>query len=216
MFYMPNERSNEDWLRELTSTGEVHEQAIEDLRSIILSGLPYGLSRWLQASDPRFETLISEVTQETLVRVLDRLDSFEGRSHFTTWVYTIAIRLALSELRKARWREVSLDEILEENPSFFSGASSSLTAAPENPEKFSEKAGLIERIEHIIQEELSEKQRAALIAVGIKGIPMEVVASQLDTNRNALYKLLHDARVRLKKRLEADGLSVGDILATFE
>jgi hypothetical protein len=34
-------------------------------------------------------------------------------------------------------------------------------------------------------------------------------------NRNALYKLIHDARLRLKRRLEADGLTIQQLLATF-
>lgn len=44
-------------------------------------------------------------TQETLLRVLDQLDTFEGRSLFTTWVHKIAIRIALTELRRKRWRD---------------------------------------------------------------------------------------------------------------
>ena len=72
------------------------------------------------------------------------------------------------------------------------------------------------RIERIIQEELTEKQRAALVALAVKDMPMEVVAEQLGTNRNALYKLLHDARLRLKQRMEAEGLMPEDVLASFE
>jgi RNA polymerase sigma-70 factor (ECF subfamily) len=44
---------------------------------------------------------------------------------------------------------------------------------------------------------------------------MDEVAQQLGTNRNALYKLLHDARLRLQKRLAAEGLSPKDLLALF-
>jgi RNA polymerase sigma-70 factor (ECF subfamily) len=38
----------------------------------------------------------------------------------------------------------------------------------------------------------------------------------MGTNRNALYKLLHDARQRMKARLEEEGLSPEDVLAAFE
>jgi RNA polymerase sigma-70 factor (ECF subfamily) len=213
---MPAERTNEEWLRDLSSTGPAQQQALEDLRNIILSSLRYGLARWLEPGDPRFEPLATEVAQEALLRILDRLDSFEGRSKFTTWVYTIAVRLGLSELRKARWREVSLDNILEENPNFFPAAAGEVHFQGDNPEIYTEKLDLMQHIERVIAEELTEKQRTALIALGIKGMSMEAVAEQMGTNRNALYKLMHDARVRLKKRLAAEGMLSEDILATFE
>lgn len=213
---MSTERSNEKWIEDLKSEGAAQQQALEDLRVIIVSSLRYGLSRWLQPTDPRFEPLATEVAQEALLRVLDRLDTFEGRSKFTTWVYTIAVRLGLSELRKARWREVSLDHILEENPNYFPPESGGYHFEGENPEAYAEKIDLVKHIERVIAEELTEKQRTALIALGIKGMPMEVVAEQMGTNRNALYKLMHDARMRLKKRLAAEGLLADDILATFE
>jgi hypothetical protein len=37
----------------------------------------------------------------------------------------------------------------------------------------------------------------------------------MGSNRNALYKLLHDARQRLKKKLEAEGLSAQEVLEEF-
>jgi RNA polymerase sigma-70 factor (ECF subfamily) len=44
---------------------------------------------------------------------------------------------------------------------------------------------------------------------------MEEAARRLGTNRNALYKMLHDARLRIKKRLAAEGLSPEDVLAAM-
>jgi uncharacterized protein YoaH (UPF0181 family) len=38
----------------------------------------------------------------------------------------------------------------------------------------------------------------------------------MGTNRNALYKLIHDGRQRLKRRMMAEGVSVGEALAAFE
>ena len=48
------------------------------------------------------------------------------------------------------------------------------------------------------------------------GMPTEEVARRMDTNRNALYKLMHDARRRLKQRMEAEGVSLEEALAAFE
>jgi len=67
-----------------------------------------------------------------------------------------------------------------------------------------------------MMEELTDKQLRAMTAVGLKGMPLAEAARQLGTDRNALYKLLHDARLRLKRRLAREGLTAGDLLAAFE
>ena len=53
---------------------------------------------------------------------------------------------------------------------------------------------MLERVRRIIDEELTERQRQALLLLGVQDMPMEEAARKLKTNRNALYKLLHDAR----------------------
>ncbi len=73
---------------------------------------------------------------------------------------------------------------------------------------------LLERVSRLIAEELTERQRTALMAV-MHGMPLQEVAQRLGTNRNALYKLLHDARQQLQKRMRREGLSPEEILATF-
>ena len=55
-----------------------------------------------------------------------------------------------------------------------------------------------------------------MIAVRIHGMPIEEAARKMDMTRNALYKLLHDARLRLKKRMEEEGITADDVLAVFE
>src|ERR1041384_278088 len=106
-------RTNEAWLTDLATPGPKREVALEDLRDIIQKGLPYALSRWLSPDEPQFTSLVEEVTQETLLRVLDQLNTFEGRSQFTTWVHKIVVRIALTELRRKRWRDSALDELVE-------------------------------------------------------------------------------------------------------
>jgi RNA polymerase sigma-70 factor (ECF subfamily) len=70
-------------------------------------------------------------------------------------------------------------------------------------------------LQRLIQEKLTERQRQAMIAVRMHGVPLEEVALRMDTNRNSLYKLLHDARQRLQKEMLAEGLSPEELLATF-
>jgi RNA polymerase sigma-70 factor (ECF subfamily) len=207
-------RSNDQWITDLRSRGSAQDAALADLHRIILAGLPYALSTWLSADDPRFQPLADEVAQETLLRVLNHLETFEGRSQFTTWVHKIAVRVALTELRRKRWENLSLDELVEKEAS--PPPARLMADSTPGPESVVEGGDVLERLRRVIAEELTEKQRQAMIAVAIQGMPLEEVARRMGTNRNALYKLIHDTRLRLKRRLALEGLSVEDVLAIFE
>ncbi|MEW6086570.1 MAG: sigma-70 family RNA polymerase sigma factor [Chloroflexota bacterium] len=207
-------RTNEQWIAELKGAGPMRESALEDLRAIIQKGLPYALSRWLSPDQPQFNSLVDEVTQETLLRVLDQLDTFEGRSQFTTWVHKIAVRIALTELRRKRWRDSSLDELTENEDA--PPPPGLLADSHAGPETSAERADMLARVRRIIEEELTDRQREALVLLGVRDMPMEDAARKLKTNRNALYKLLHDARVRLKSRLSREDIAPHEVLALFE
>lgn len=211
---MASTRTNSEWIDDLKSDGLEMEEALKDLRSVIMRGLPYALSNWLSPSDPQFDDLIEEVAQETLLRVLSHMDTFEGRSKFTTWVQKIAVRLAITELRRKRWQDTSLDGLLEAEGTSV-GTRLMVDPSP-SPELTTEQSELIDDVQRLIAEELTEKQRKALVAIRIHGMPMEEVAKRMDMSRNALYKLLHDARNKLKKRMEEEGLTPEDVLTSFE
>ncbi|MBE9523892.1 MAG: transposase, partial [Chloroflexi bacterium] len=67
----------------------------------------------------------------------------------------------------------------------------------------------------VIHEDLTDRQRDAILAVMAGGMPLEEVARRMGTNRNALYKLIHDARKHLKQQLLEEGLSMDEILSAF-
>lgn len=208
-----DKRTNEEWLADLRAGGEQQAMALQDLRATILRGLPYAIAGRIAPNSPESEALTEEVVQETLLRVLDNLDSFEGRSQFTTWAHKIAVRAALTELRRVRWREVPLPEMEADDD-----VDASYRETPDKgatPEEQVAQAEMMKRINRIIAEELTDKQRQAMAAI-MEGFPLEEAAQRLDTNRNALYKMLHDARLRLKKRLEKEGLTPQEVLAVFE
>jgi RNA polymerase sigma-70 factor (ECF subfamily) len=207
-------RTNEQWLSELRAGGLPRQAALADLRAEILNGLPYALRDWLSPDNPQFAALAEEVTQETLMRVLKHLDSFEGRSRFTTWAHKIAVRVALTELRRRRWKDISL-ESLTDNAEGGDTPRAIADTAP-GPETVMEQTDLLARVQQIMLEELTDKQMRAMLAVAIQGMPLEEAARRLGTERNALYKLLHDARLRLKRRLAREGLTPGELLAVFE
>ena len=209
-----NRRTNEEWIADLKAGGLRQEEALADLHKLILDGLPYALSRWLPPEDPRFSPFAEEVAQDSLLRVLQRMDSFEGRSQFTTWVHTIAVRVALSELRRMKWQEVSLDALLDGPEQ--EESSHQIEEKGAGIEVVAERDVLLGLLQKIIAEELTEKQRKALVAIAIQGMPMEEVAQQMGMERNALYKLLHDARLSMKKSLLKKGISTSEVLSVFE
>ncbi|MBI5823347.1 MAG: sigma-70 family RNA polymerase sigma factor [Chloroflexi bacterium] len=208
-----DKRTNEEWVSDLRAGGERQAQALEDLRAIILRGLPYAVAGRVAPNSPESEALVEEIVQETLMRVLEYLDTFEGRSQFTTWAHKIAVRAALTELRRVRWREVPLPEMGmgEEGDASYRELSDSQPSAEDQIDR----KDMMKRINRIIMEELTEKQRMAMMAI-MEGFPLEEAAQKLGMNRNALYKLMHDARLRLKKRLEKEGLTPQQVLSVFE
>lgn len=205
-------RTNDQWLADLQASGPPHEAALADLRAELVRGLPYALHPWLAPDHPQFAALAEDVAQETLLRVRQHLRSFAGRSQFTTWAHKIAVRVALTELRRRHWKDVSLEAWLDND----AAEAPALTAPAPSPETAAEQSEMWARVQRLLVEELTAKQRQALMAVGIKGMPLEEAARRLNTERNALYKLLHDARVRLKRRLAREGLTPAEVLALFE
>jgi RNA polymerase sigma-70 factor (ECF subfamily) len=210
------ERTNQEWLAALRGPGR--DQALADLRALLVRGLRYALASWSVVD----EAILEDFAQDALLKILDGLDSFRGESRFTTWAQKIAVRVALTELRRHRWRDVSLDEMTgspDADPS--TGVRrrlllpDTLADPSAGPEQQAIQRTLLSTLRRIIATELTDKQRQALVAVRFHGVPLEEVARRMGTNRNALYKLLHDARQRLKKRMMAEGLSPQDVLAAF-
>ena len=203
------ERSNGEWLADLR--GPERDQALDNLRAILVRGLRYAMADRPSVTEADLEDFV----QDALVKILGALDSFRGESRFTTWAQKIAIRVAFTELRRQRWADVSLQDLA----SRYEGADLTpavLTDPAISPERRTVQQMLLEMVQRLIAEELTERQRQAITAAMIGGMPLDEVARRMDTNRNALYKLIHDARQRLKTRMMEEGLSIEDVLAAFE
>jgi len=199
-------RSNEDWIRDLGDSGLSGDAARRELRIFLVSGLRRAvLSRGASIE------MCEDLAQEALVRIRERLESFRGESRFTTWALSIAMRLAFDELRHQRWKDVSLEAFTED-------ARGPLTFEP-SAEASQEKGILRERVlatlREVIENRLTEKQRSVLVAE-LGGMPHSEIALQLGMKRNALYKLSHDARKRVKSHLEDAGWAGGDVSWVFE
>jgi RNA polymerase sigma-70 factor (ECF subfamily) len=200
------ERTNEQWLAELQ--GSNPDDALADLREVLVRGLRAALGS--HAGD--VEANVEDFAQEALIRIMGNLASFRGESRFTTWANKIAMNLALTELKRRRWRDVSLQDLFARRGAADRGpADHDLT-----PELLAYQNMVLTNLRRMIDEELTDRQREAVVAVILEGMPVAEVARRMGTNQNALYKLLHDARKRLKLRMEAVGLAPQDVLAAFE
>ncbi|MFO7943170.1 MAG: sigma-70 family RNA polymerase sigma factor [Anaerolineales bacterium] len=204
------DRTNHEWLDELR--GPNKDQAIEDLREFLIEGLGYALGDHHREN---MDVLIEDFVQEALIRILDNLDSFRGESKLTTWAQKIALRIAYSEFRRKRWEDVSIERFIpEDSGTDFTPAI--LTDPDPTPEQVTTQDKMIQNIIYRVEEELTDRQRKAIYAVMFGGMPLQEVAKQMGTNRNALYKMIYDARKKLKESLLRDGLTPEEILATFE
>lgn len=207
-------RTNKEWLTHLGSPGPQRENALSDLRDILLRGLRRGLLPRINTNVPEFDTQADDFVQEALLKILDNLDSFAGRAKFTTWAHKIAVSVALTELRRKRWQDTSLDGIMETDDGGIFTPSFAADSAPP-PANVAERADMLRRIQRHIDEDLTDKQRTAVNAAIIQGLSTKQVARDMDMKPNALYKLIHDARLRLKKAMAAEGLTPDDVLAIF-
>lgn len=202
-------RTNEEWLSDLR--GDNKDQAIEDLRRLLKRGLIYALASRIKTD---LEHQVEDFVQDAILRILDKLDTFRGESKFTTWAQKVAVRVAFTEMRRKRWKDVSIEDLLPEDSGDFTPLV--LSDPSPNPERRATQKSLLKMIDQILSEDLTERQRTALLAIMHGGMPLEEVAKRMDTNRNALYKLLHDARKQMRSRLQEKGFSAEEVMAVFE
>jgi RNA polymerase sigma-70 factor, ECF subfamily len=214
------ERTNDEWLAELRSPPEQQAQALLDLQARLQRGIFYYLSRersdLANLSSHELTQMAQDMAQDATLRVMENLDSFRGDSQFTTWATRIAVRVAISDLRRARYKDFSLEDISAEGDLLPASANPVASEKPPGPERAAEQTEVLVKVQKALEEVLTDRQYQALMATTIQGVPLEVVAEQMGTNRNALYKLIHDARRKLRTHLETQGLSLDYVLNLFQ
>ncbi|HEX5968962.1 MAG TPA: sigma-70 family RNA polymerase sigma factor [Intrasporangium sp.] len=189
----------QDWVALLRTPGPDQAAALTQLHRLMLRAA--GHQVWRMRSQlggvgrEAIDVLINQSADEAMTAVLAKLDTFEGRSRFTTWAYKFAILQAASDVRRAAWRdrEVALHDI---GPIRDTGVS---------PAEHVEAADLASALTAAMATALTPHQRRITVALLVDLVPVDVLAERLGTNRNALYKTLHDARARLRDRLVMTG-----------
>jgi RNA polymerase sigma-70 factor, ECF subfamily len=180
--------------------------AVRALRDVLHHGLRVALGGRGDVSEAHLE----DFAQESLLRVLDRLDQYQGRSQFTTWAQAIALNVAFTELRRKRWQDVSLEALMVNGDRLADPAmiADDVLGAEEDRRR------LIGVLRQAIEQDLTPKQRAAILGE-LREMPFDQIVELLGTNRSAAYKMLHDARRALKQRLHAAGITGADIQNAF-
>jgi RNA polymerase sigma-70 factor (ECF subfamily) len=190
---------SQDWLDGLRADGAERDRAVRRLHELLLRAARFEVGRraavspWIRAER---EDLAQQSADDALMAVLAKLDDYRGASRFTTWAYKFAILEASAKTRRRAWhgRQIALDT--EDWRLFADGG-----VSPDRQAETSEQLGAVR---DAIDEELTTHQREILVAITLNDVPIDVLAERLNTTRGALYKTLHDARRKLRRRLIAD------------
>ena len=189
----------DDWVKALSIPGPRQDHAMSSLHVLMLRTCRHQVRRMSSAlagvGSERLEEIANQAADEAMMAVLAKLSTFEGRSRFTTWAYKFAILQSATEVRRFAWahREVELNDttqVMEWGPS---------------PASYAEASDLAAAVRLAIDVALTPHQRRITIALLVEEVPIDVLAQRLGTNRNALYKTVHDARTRLRAHLVASG-----------
>jgi RNA polymerase sigma-70 factor (ECF subfamily) len=191
----------EEWHLDLHAEGARGEDAVARLHGLLLRAARFEVFRRSgslpQLSAVELDELAQDAAGDAAVSVLRRLDDFRGESSFRTWAYKFALLEASVKVRRRAWRdrEVTLEPEQWE----------SLAHAGPGPDDDAENAALLGAVRDGIRTALTPRQRQVLVAVVLEGVPIDVLAERLGSNRNALYKMLHDARRRLRAHVAEAG-----------
>jgi RNA polymerase sigma-70 factor, ECF subfamily len=191
----------EEWHLDLHAQGARREEAVARLQGLLLRAARFEVFRRAgslpQLTAVELDELAQDAADDAAVSVLRRLGDFRGESSFRTWVYKFALLEASVKVRRRAWRdrEVTLEPEQWE----------SLAHAGPGPEDDAENAALLEAVRDGIRTALTPRQRQVLVLAVLEGVPIDVLAERLGSNRNALYKLLHDARRRLRSYVAEAG-----------
>jgi RNA polymerase sigma-70 factor (ECF subfamily) len=142
---------------------------------------------------PEFDDLAQQCADDAMMSILARLDEFRGLSRFTTWAYKFAIFEVSGKVARHAWhRHPPSAQEWDRLPD---------TLAP-RPDERAEQREQLSALARAIERDLTPRQRQVFVAVALNDVPIDVLALELGSNRNAVYKNLFDARRRLRAALE--------------
>jgi RNA polymerase sigma-70 factor (ECF subfamily) len=192
------------WVEHLRPGHPRRDEAVARLHTVLLRVARHELARRRgqirSVSGPELDDLAAQAADDALVNILAKLEQFRGLSKFTTWAYKFVILEVSSKVARHAWsRHAPSTEELT-----FERLPDSL--APKPGERL-ERREQLEALATAIRA-LTDRQREVFVAIALNEVPIDVLALQLGSNRNAIYKNLFDARRSLRASLDAAGYPV--------
>jgi RNA polymerase sigma-70 factor (ECF subfamily) len=197
----PGDRESAAWLRALGAGGAEREAAAERLHALLTRVAFAEVRRrgpQLALEGPELDDLAHQAAADALVAITSKLPQFRGESRFTTWAYKFVMFEVSKKIGRHFWQRpgATLDaEAWERLPSRFGF----------DPGERAEWNELVAALRRAVDEVLTDRQRRLFVAIVLNGVPLDAVVMEMGTNRNAIYKTLFDARVRLRVALVDGG-----------
>ena len=180
---------------------ERRDEAQARLHALLLRAARAEVSRRaarLRLAGPELDDLAHHAAHDAMLAILGKLDSFRGESRFTTWAYKFVILEVSGKVARHFWAEPdeSIDsEQWERLPDRFGFS----------PEEAAQSADLLAAVHTAVATVLTDRQREVFVALVLRGVPADALAQHLDSNRNAIYKTMFDARRKIRGFLVANG-----------
>ncbi len=136
-----------------------------------------------------------DVAQDAFVHAFRKLDTFQGRSAFYSWLFRIAMNAAISRKRKTKRIRGSLDAAREDKG--FEVEDEHRDVRPEQPLELDEQR---QQVRHAL-EQLSEEYRTVLVLKEIEGMKYEEIAEIVGCPIGTVRSRIHRARGELREKL---------------
>ena len=191
------------WVEGLRATGADYARALERLHDLLLRASFAEARRrrhyYAEIDGTELDDLCRQAADDAVLAVIAKLDGYRGASRFTTWAYAFAIFEISVKLRRHAWRGRRIptadDDVVWDR----------LASGGRGAQARIESSELLQALRRAVAEELTPRQRSVFVAVALNEVEIDVVAGRLDSTRGAIYKVLHDARQKLRRRLEREG-----------
>lgn len=194
---------NAAWIRDLSCDGVAGDRARRELFDFLLRAAS-AEARWrspyLVLSGPELDDLAHQAAADAMIAIVAKLETFRGDCRFTTWAYRFAALIVSSKIRRHPWRK-------RNRPFHVADWLDSPGWSGDQPEVDFEAQELRSIVRRVVATDLTARQREVLIAAIVDETSADDLAERLGSNRNAIYKVLFDARQKVRLALRAEGFA---------